>query len=325
MYLSETCETLVSNDDYVNKDDILYRITRKINNEDDNIIEIRSPFSGYVKLHPMKCNDDDIIITFAKSLKDYEYKNTYQVKTFSYSIDIDKISGSKKIVWDDKLFIGGQPRFEFNIKDNLPCMHLRYSGFHINVNDKLYFLDTDNNPILKLVVVKKRHRYDSRTEEVDIILSEDDVQSLMKEGICSTCLRFQNEDAPVKALFNHLDFYQYINAYQRALEEACVSYRGNVQKYFPTGQYDYCYVYLMRDTRNGYHKIGMSNNPEVREKTLQSEVPAVQMVCSKKYPSRKIAKAIEAALHNAYAEQRVRGEWFNLSPLDIQMLKETLS
>lgn len=90
-------------------------------------------------------------------------------------------------------------------------------------------------------------------------------------------------------------------------------------------RYDYCYVYLMHDKRNGYHKIGMSNKPEVREKTLQSEVPAIEMVCSKKYPSRKIAKAIEAALHNVYAEQRVRGEWFNLSLLDIQMLKETLS
>ena len=69
----------------------------------------------------------------------------------------------------------------------------------------------------------------------------------------------------------------------------------------------------------------MSNKPPVREKTLQSEVPAIEMVCSKKYPSRKIAKAIESALHNAYAEQRVRGEWFNLSPTDILMLKETLS
>ena len=90
-------------------------------------------------------------------------------------------------------------------------------------------------------------------------------------------------------------------------------------------KYDYCYVYLMHDKRNGYHKIGISKTPEYREKTLQSEQPNIEMICFKRYPSRKIAKAFESALHDAYAEQRVRGEWFNLSEIDIEMLKESLS
>ena len=93
----------------------------------------------------------------------------------------------------------------------------------------------------------------------------------------------------------------------------------------PKVERDFCYVYLMKDKRNGYHKIGISKEPKYREKTLQSEQPAIEMVCNKRYPSRKIAEAIEAALHKAYAEQRVRGEWFNLSDIDVQMLIETLS
>ena len=81
----------------------------------------------------------------------------------------------------------------------------------------------------------------------------------------------------------------------------------------------------MHDKRNGYHKIGISKEPKYREKTLQSEQPAIEMICNKRYPSRKIAEAIEFALHKAYAEQRVRGEWFDLSPEDVIMLKESLT
>jgi hypothetical protein len=48
------------------------------------------------------------------------------------------------------------------------------------------------------------------------------------------------------------------------------------------------------------------------------------MLCAKKYPLRKIAKAIESALHFAFDNQRIRGEWFNLSEKDVSALIETL-
>ena len=85
-----------------------------------------------------------------------------------------------------------------------------------------------------------------------------------------------------------------------------------------------CYVYLMRDNTNGYHKIGISNSPEYREKTLQSEKPSIEMIVSKKYPTRKIAEAIESALHIAFSQQRLRGEWFNLHDADVAAIIETL-
>ena len=80
----------------------------------------------------------------------------------------------------------------------------------------------------------------------------------------------------------------------------------------------------MIDTTNNFHKIGISNNPRYREHTLQSDKPTIELLCAKEYPSRIIAESIEAALHKAYANKRIRGEWFNLEPVDIEEIKQTL-
>lgn len=85
-----------------------------------------------------------------------------------------------------------------------------------------------------------------------------------------------------------------------------------------------CYVYLMIDTTNNFHKIGISNNPRYREHTLQSDKPTIELVAAREYPTQLIAEAIEGALHKAYANKRIRGEWFNLDDEDVVNLKETL-
>lgn len=86
-----------------------------------------------------------------------------------------------------------------------------------------------------------------------------------------------------------------------------------------------CYVYLMHDTANDFYKIGISNTPEYRERTLQSEKPTIEMVCCKEYPIRSIAEAFEAALHKTFANKRIRGEWFSLDETDVMVLVKTLS
>jgi hypothetical protein len=85
-----------------------------------------------------------------------------------------------------------------------------------------------------------------------------------------------------------------------------------------------CYVYLMVDTTNNFHKIGISNNPKYREHTLQSDKPTIELLCAKEYPSRAIAEAFESALHRVYSSKRIRGEWFKLDPSDIEEIKQTL-
>jgi len=87
---------------------------------------------------------------------------------------------------------------------------------------------------------------------------------------------------------------------------------------------DFCFVYLMHDTSNGYYKIGISNKPNYREKTLQSEKPTIEMIISKKFPIRKIAESFEKSLHDVYSEKRIRGEWFSLNENDVQHIKESL-
>jgi hypothetical protein len=81
----------------------------------------------------------------------------------------------------------------------------------------------------------------------------------------------------------------------------------------------------MKDFNTGYHKIGISNSPEYREKTLQSEKPTIEMICNKRYISRKIAHSFEQALHETFSDKRVRGEWFDLNQKNVQEIEFTLN
>ena len=72
-------------------------------------------------------------------------------------------------------------------------------------------------------------------------------------------------------------------------------------------------TYIMKDNHNGLYKIGFSKNPKIREKTLQSEKPSIEMV--------KIwDKDIEKHLHKIYDNNRVRGEWFNLNKTQVHYI-----
>jgi len=69
----------------------------------------------------------------------------------------------------------------------------------------------------------------------------------------------------------------------------------------------------MKDEDTGFYKIGKSVNPEHRERTLQSQKPTIKMV--KIFDSN-----IEKELHEAYDKYRVRGEWFNLTNIQLQYI-----
>lgn len=92
----------------------------------------------------------------------------------------------------------------------------------------------------------------------------------------------------------------------------------------PDTEQEECFVYLMKDIRNSRHKIGISKNPFVRERTLQSEQPSTQLIAYKKYVNRKIAAAFEKALHETYSHKRRRGEWFEFDNEDLKELSATL-
>lgn len=79
--------------------------------------------------------------------------------------------------------------------------------------------------------------------------------------------------------------------------------------------FDFVKTYLIKNKRNGYYKIGKSKNPIKREKTLQSEEPLIQVV-------KIFDKNIESILHKDYKDFRIRGEWFNLSKIQIKYICE---
>ncbi|CAH1002632.1 hypothetical protein LEM8419_03504 [Neolewinella maritima] len=77
---------------------------------------------------------------------------------------------------------------------------------------------------------------------------------------------------------------------------------------FPTLKPKQTFIYMMRDHHSGATKIGRSKRPTVRERTLQSEKPDIEMIGY--WPG---TNADEMRLHAIYAHKRVRGEWFDLT------------
>lgn len=72
-------------------------------------------------------------------------------------------------------------------------------------------------------------------------------------------------------------------------------------------------TYLIKNRRNGFYKIGRSKDPLKREQTLQSEEPDIVMV-------KTWDKDIESLLHKDYKDYRVRGEWFELSKVQVKYI-----
>jgi hypothetical protein len=97
------------------------------------------------------------------------------------------------------------------------------------------------------------------------------------------------------------------------------------EKYFELGLHnkqsfikDPMFTYICVDRNNGLYKIGKSKSPKVRERTLQSEKPSIEMLFT-------IKGEHEKELHAKYHSKRVRGEWFRLTDdelSDIQKLIE---
>jgi len=79
-------------------------------------------------------------------------------------------------------------------------------------------------------------------------------------------------------------------------------------------------IYVMIDKNTGYYKIGRSKNPSIRERTLQSEKPTIEMLFNS---DAKVKD--EKVLHDKFYEKRVRGEWFDLNGSDLCTIKQYLN
>lgn len=75
-------------------------------------------------------------------------------------------------------------------------------------------------------------------------------------------------------------------------------------------------TYLIKDSNTELYKIGKSKNPLKREKTLQGEKPTLEIV-------KTWNEDIEKILHQKYKKNRIRGEWFKLTEIQIKYICTT--
>lgn len=83
-------------------------------------------------------------------------------------------------------------------------------------------------------------------------------------------------------------------------------------------------VYFMLGDQTSQMKIGMSNDPWRRAKSIQTLTPARLIVClyTDYTPS---CADLESSLHKQFAAQRIRGEWFDCKGSLKQFVLDCLS
>lgn len=274
----------------------------------------------------------------------------------SYSIREDEITGEKRICWNR---INGDSYYSSTSYDSNGCYFILMdykalislniiSGWPVLVircrkdlcklrkKDTIHFVFEDKN-VLSFTITETAKTSDFWLE-VSFKLSREDIEVMRSKPFLKVRINSTKEISSVeianriKRLTDAIaqnSFKQFVREYEVALAECGFSWPESTKNQSSNteeqiGLDEPCYVYLMVDTTNGFHKIGISNNPEYREHTLQSEKPTIELLAAKAFPSRRIAEAIESALHKAFGENRLRGEWFKLSDRDVSDIILTL-
>ena len=204
--------------------------------------------------------------------------------------------------------------------------------------DSFHFVFENNRHLEYKIKKAAAIAEDADFRQVTFAMLPQDIQLFASENLIGIKCEFQNGDAPLELIkmndLASLTFKLYFQEYLKALGECGVQIdsEGYVEEDLRDSQKEInslkdfsCFVYLMKDETNGYHKIGISNKPEYRERTLQSEKPTIALLCAKEFPTRIIAEAIESALHKAFEDKRLRGEWFALDEKDVLDIIRTLS
>ena len=308
-------------------------------------IDIITPYSGYAILnnyyrHKVNSFDELKSVELGKVFPNLDSCLSFLLP--KADLNVDPFTKSKNLIWNDIWNDG----FTYHITNTSLDISLEFKEDHsyicfstdkdirVQQGDTISLLFEGGSivdyPIQKKTL-QKDERFDAYCE-----LYQDDIELFINEKCCQYRITYcKGNKAPLTGDFvddeyspyEHELFSAYAKQYLNELARLVPDYELPCRKIDSNEvgyAFNWCFVYLMRDNTNGYHKIGISNKPEYREKTLQSEKPSIEMLACKKFPTRKIAEAIESALHTAYSQQRVRGEWFNLDDVDVAAIIETL-
>lgn len=345
---------LVSDGDYVSKGDEIYKYKDSKYNEcihkaeKDGYIHIVDPG----KIYSIKNNELLYYIRNQDNQRVLEkYRNTP-------SIIVDDFTQNKSIVWNrvstkSRLGYGIVTKSDNGLVDlNFTFHYLQNEDkivFHFNPkqispkqNDKVSFLfesgelvefRLNSNPILL------KNQNDEKVLEYKSSISKSELELFVNKDFKKWKIGLVNENREILGgEKGSIIDYESKDNLKIVIKKFGADYTStvlsNISDYQPIEtreldvstdlRDDVCYVYLMHDTTNGYYKIGISNKPYYREKTLQSEKPTIELIASKKFPVRKIAESIEKSLHSVYDNKRLRGEWFELDEKDVEHIIESL-
>lgn len=102
--------------------------------------------------------------------------------------------------------------------------------------------------------------------------------------------------------------------YQRRQEKAAIKARKVTERKAKGGGY----VYLIQSPTGAY-KIGRTVNPSNRLKTFTVKLPfEIELLATIQTPD---MYQLESELHNRFVDKRVNGEWYALSPADVEYIK----
>ncbi|MBR4499545.1 MAG: GIY-YIG nuclease family protein [Paludibacteraceae bacterium] len=314
-------------------------------------IQIRAKESGYYSFVVPMCFDATFIgipfITYTSKEKYCESsKDVYEALCPSkFTIDQDRFSKGRTLKWSSMDNVQILPdewyefRVSFNYVKNIPTITFGFkNGYSKQIINRTYkYIDGKEYNIYLLLESGESYEYNKRNYRetyigknnyyiwVEYLLGKQEINSFLHNAIEAVRICtpegeiFEYEAEP---FFYHI-FKKYVKIYYDAIVMCDSSLKCDIGD--SAKAIEPCSVYLMHDLANGYYKIGISNNPEYRERTLQSEKPTIELVIAKEFPVRRIAEAFEAALHKTYESKRLRGEWFRLGSNDVEDLKKALS
>ena len=344
---------LVPNYSYVEKDTDVLVLSASSKYSHYGSKVIKTPYSGLLvqKIQPEQLGRNKHLTMFRV------YPNeSYLIDNFKYKFDVKKDDFNNSCIIQCKvkhsgvvsMFSGlglnmfnGYIYFNFEYIGGKYYLILNYDNKEINLDKYCTLhLRMDNGNTLTLNPAAKPVK-DSSYYICKFQLSKADLDDLgdaklvkwrisNRDGIplverFNSCLKDGKDPTDITQRLSYIGFQKFFKDFSKTVEEnAPKTELEEIKNDVHGDSYKSCYVYLMIDTTNNFHKIGISNHPKYREHTLQSDKPTIELVCAKEYPTRTIAEAIEGALHRAYAAKRIRGEWFNLDSSDIEDVKNTL-
>lgn len=269
----------------------------------------------------------------------------YNYPTF-YKIVRDKFTSEKSILWErvaglhtTGYYLSSSFAFELMVDGGVPIAVFRFSKKTCDIRKKdLVAFKFEDGEVVRYPITKQPVMYDKAhgTYSVNFPLTGKDIQVFTTKGWDLFRVEHENGEPPFIVPNKYRDYYdapesldifkRYAQEYAKALDEIGIDPSKPIKEDPQSVQSidEPCFVYLMVDTTNGYHKIGISNHPEYRERTLQSEKPSIVKIAAKQFPTRDIARAFEASLHKVYEIRRLRGEWFKLEPNEVEDVKKAL-